>query len=591
MVSTPYRRIVTAAISGLLLASGLLAAQGNSQGKSNPKDGEAFKLSVKTNLVLVPVIVTDKHGNHVQGLKAEDFEIKENGSAQKIVRFEELSSDTSKVERPVVAANGFSNELTADHPKKLEIIALDHVNTPFASGADANRGIVDFLAKGTDSNTLLALVSIERNGVHIIHNFTSDPSVLSAAVRKVQLSLTSRDTRTQNIPGDTLEADAEAAQLLAFFADTSIGGGSANELAAAARAANAQARARVDASRQSQDALITLECLQQLAQYFSGVPGRKSLVWASTAFPFSLGSSPGEASRGTTNEDWQRTFRMLQDANVAVYPVDVGGLVQGGPSNIIQTLNSGAIRAQGGDGGVGLRGAGLESVSNGSLVDPTEGRHQTMRTVADMTGGQPFYNSNDAADLFRRAGDDCAQYYEIAYYTSSSGKAGWRKLTVKVRHPDVKVRSRSGFYYSSPEANPELTQRADELMALSSDLSFSSLPIRGQWRQVVPAGDKRKEQFVLSIPAGVPMVDSEHDRHISMDFRIIATNSAGETIGNIGQRLEANLPPDDAKTIQTKGLDYANELTLPPGQYKVHFVVRDNLRGTFGSVVVPLKVE
>jgi len=32
-------------------------------------------------------------------------------------------------------------------------------------------------------------------------------------------------------------------------------------------------------------------------------------------------------------------------------------------------------------------------------------------------------------------------------------------------------------------------------------------------------------------------------------------------------------------------------LTLPPNTYTVHFVVRDNLRGTLGSVVTPLKVE
>jgi hypothetical protein len=55
--------------------------------------------------------------------------------------------------------------------------------------------------------------------------------------------------------------------------------------------------------------------------------------------------------------------------------------------------------------------------------------------------------------------------------------------------------------------------------------------------------------------------------------------------------METNLTPDDAKQIQDQGLDYANQLTLPPGEYKVHFVVRDNLRETIGSVVTPLKVQ
>jgi hypothetical protein len=68
-------------------------------------------------------------------------------------------------------------------------------------------------------------------------------------------------------------------------------------------------------------------------------------------------------------------------------------------------------------------------------------------------------------------------------------------------------------------------------------------------------------------------------------------DSSGQAVAKIGQRLETNLPADDAQKIRTSGLDYVNEFSLPPGQYKAHFVVRDNLRGAMGSIVTPIKVE
>jgi hypothetical protein len=129
------------------------------------------------------------------------------------------------------------------------------------------------------------------------------------------------------------------------------------------------------------------------------------------------------------------------------------------------------------------------------------------------------------------------------------------------------------------------------MMALVSDLSFSALPIRGSWEPAEPAGNDRKMKFLLSVPAGVPFIDTENRNHLNFDFRAIITDANGKVAGKIGQRLETNLAADEAERIRTQGLDYINEFTLPPGQYKAHFVVRDNLRGAMGSIVTSLKVE
>ena len=87
------------------------------------------------------------------------------------------------------------------------------------------------------------------------------------------------------------------------------------------------------------------------------------------------------------------------------------------------------------------------------------------------------------------------------------------------------------------------------------------------------------------------MIDADHNNHISLDFRAVVMSEGGQGVAEISQRFETNLPPEGMSEIQNKGLDYANALTVPPGKYRAHFVVRDNLRGTTGSVVTPLKVD
>jgi VWFA-related protein len=573
-----------------------LASQGNkTEQQPQTKPSPPFKLTATANVVLVPVVVTDKRGQHVPGLAAADFEVKEEGVLQAINGFEEISAETAKVQPPPLPPNTFTNEVYAEHPKKLEIIAIDQVNVGFVHGIEGSRGLISFLAKNISADTLLAMVALRPNGVQFVHNFTSDPAVLVSAVKKLEPStLTAGDTRTQDVLGDTLEVDAETARLAALFSGadfSSLQGGSAAAGIAMLRAQAAAQRARLDSSRESQQALVTLECLEQIAKYFSAVPGRKSLIWVTTGFRFSQGAITGELTRGTTPEDWQRAMRALEDANIAVYAIDVSGLIaSGGPPPNLASLTSG-IKAGGAEGGVGARSASLESVSSGNLIDPNESRHMSMRSVADQTGGEAYYNSNNIGDLFRRAGDESGQYYILAYNATNAQKPGWRKLSVKVHRDGVKVRARSGYWFTTSAKDTDAARQAEALMAAYSEVNFTALPFKGQWQQIEPAGNDRKVHFTLLIPPGVATVDAEHENHISIDFRIFAQNASGQQVGNIGQRLDRKLALDEISQIQTQGVSYLNALTLPPGQYVVHFVVRDNVKGALGSVVAPLKVD
>jgi len=55
-----------------------------SENRADPPARELVKLTARSDLVLVPVIVTDKSGKHVSGLQKEAFRIEEDGIVRSI---------------------------------------------------------------------------------------------------------------------------------------------------------------------------------------------------------------------------------------------------------------------------------------------------------------------------------------------------------------------------------------------------------------------------------------------------------------------------------------------------------------------------
>src|ERR1019366_685677 len=101
---------------------------------AKPKDkanNSEVKFTARTALVLIPTLVTDKSGNHISGLKKEDFTVLENGAEQKIATFEEITSDAHRLSRPK-SPNEFSNSLPGESSnRRITLMVLDLINTPF----------------------------------------------------------------------------------------------------------------------------------------------------------------------------------------------------------------------------------------------------------------------------------------------------------------------------------------------------------------------------------------------------------------------------------------------------------------------------
>src|SRR5206468_6614889 len=89
----------------------------------------------------------------------------------------------------------------------------------------------------------------------------------------------------------------------------------------------------------------------------------------------------------------------------------------------------------------------------------------SMKELAERTGGRAAYNTNDLARAIRRAIDDARVTYTIGYYSTNETQDGrYREIKVKVERPHLDVRYRKGYFALKPSDNTTGT-RKDEIRA------------------------------------------------------------------------------------------------------------------------------
>jgi len=526
----------------------------------------------QTRLVLVPVSVRDKNNNHVGGMKDSEFEVQENGKPQKISVFEEVKPQIAPVTSKSANPNEFTNAFDNGTPLRLRLIVLDGVNSDVTDQGRARTQMLKYLSENLDSSVPTGLAVMSRNELRMVYDFTSDPKQLIAAVLNTRIKLGEKDIKP------AAEAERMTRERIAsVMTDAGTLVGAENDLYRFARETD------VNASRQdlSRRIVSTLEELEHLGHALSGLPGRKELIWITAGFPFRI-LEPGDIETQPLAALYDRTFRTLNDGNVALYPVDIKGLLVQVFADISQCNMCGRTLTSG---------SALETAapSNPSAQDRS-GFASTLDIFAEMTGGKAFYNTNDLDKSLQRIDRETDGYYMLGYYTSiaSGVKPGWRKLKVKSSKDGVKLRSRNGFMLTESSLNTMRDRDSDLRLAAMSPMQYTALPLHVKWD--APEGKKRK--FVLTVPGDAATVDAADNNRMDFDVLVVVKSfDKGDNVTQLTQPIKGNLPGDAVSVIRKMGVVYRNQVELSPGQYTVKFIVRDNLSGKTGSVFTPLKVE
>lgn len=558
------------------------------QGGNEPRHEEGkIDLTSRSELVVVPVVVRDGSGGPVKGLTKDDFTVLENGKEQKISTFEEIKTNAAPMKRQAMPENQFSNiYVGSPEPRRVTIMVLDQINTPILDQTNARAELVKYISRSLKAEDMLALMVMNRSGIHMIHDFSSSPEVLIAAIKRASSSaaaLTAADTAA--LAGSPDNSTLGGATPGGPGADVTPGDVGAE--AEAMQSFISQSDNAIATFRQTEAMEITFRNFLSLAQVFSGVPGRKSVVWLTSGVPLDLYDQANLPTGRDLSTLYEHTLQAMNQANMAVYPVDVRGLVTFGYGNGAQ--NSTAMSQ------AAFRTGGQVNIMAASQLEAAN--HTNLSNFAEMTGGRAFYNSNDLATGMQQASDDAADYYVLGYYLDHKVyEAGWRKLKVKVNKPGVHILARTGFWVSKAALNPEMdkTTEMDIQSALYSPLDSTALPVGVRWLGFDPAqgsDKKRKMRFAVAVPAQTITVAAGDDTHFSVRLILTARGPDGKSAASFDQLINGtNVKAADVDRVRQLPFVHQGTLDLPPGEYSVRIVVRDNKDGNIGSLTAPLKV-
>ena len=367
-----------------------------------------------------------RDGKIVEGLSAADFEILEDGKPQAVENFEFIKSPpfTADAERrdPNTKEEG---DRWADDPRvRVFVIYLDTVHTKFTGSHEARRPLTDFVRRVIGPLDLFGVMTPETPVSQLLFGRRLDTieSELAGYWTWGESELIARDP-------------VERAFISCYGAPSQLGPNPPQPIA-------------IRRHRQRK----LLDSLEALTTRLASLRDqRKHVLFATQGFPLDgemssliatagagipqVGTDPsgklgigsrsdGEANRTACDAqlrelavmDFRQRFRDLLGAaaraNVSFHPIDLSGLDP----------------------------------------DSSFNRIQTLRELAENTGGVAIVNTNDLVGGVRRIADETAAFYLLGYYSTNQKLDGkFRRIDVKVTQPKVNISARRGYYSPTEE--------------------------------------------------------------------------------------------------------------------------------------------
>ncbi len=202
----------------------------------------------------------------------------------------------------------------------------------------------------------------------------------------------------------------------------------------------------------------TAGIFRQLATDLNGIPGRKNLIWFSGGFPLSLAVSEMDGAR--YSEEIKSTLDLLASNQIAIYPVDVRGVVYGNKHLLMGLPSEGAVVSQREEGGAAPASATTaSSASPGISVLSASYNHEDE--IAEETGGRAFYSSNDVAGELLNATEASEAYYTLTYSPTNHDYNGrLRKIRVELANRGNALAYRHAYYGTERSEVADTLRRA-----------------------------------------------------------------------------------------------------------------------------------
>ena len=554
-------------------------------------------LKVTTRLVTVDVVARDRHGNPVRDLTAKDFRISEQSgshkSQQQIASFRLLdrslknASDSESSALPAVVFTNLVSTKSLSAPPT--ILLVDGLNTDATTQLQVRQQMVRLLASAP-SDVPMAVFLLGRE-LRLLQSFTTDTKLLHAAAQRA-LSLEATNLQAKDVRDDTLSHSSLLEQMAGAEGQSDIPGGPApgrNSNALLAMRALELQRFEREQYAESMDmrAKLTFDALRLIARHVSGYPGRKNLIWLSSAFPLAI--TPDANLTMVAKFSGMRNYgaemsavaSALTDAQIAVYPVDPRGVQT-------QALFDAQSR---GKANPFSEGATLNRESSVRFLTQA-----SMENLARQTGGKICMNSNDLSECVKRAIDDSSSYYELSYYPTDKNWHGeFRRTSVKTSRPGVQLSFREGYFAREADTtvwskdasatDAHLSQAAcnDFLTATSIFVEASALP---------PDQPGQTKYFLVIDPNAVSFGAADGGaQNVQIELATCMFNARGLPLQYNRQSLGQKFTETEYQTVKAQGISHTISFVPKPETARIRLLVCDTRTGMIGSVDLPYPTQ
>ena len=521
-------------------ALALVFAQSSAQDTTAQIPQSGFVLKMSGELVLTNVVARDtKTGELARGLKQSDFTIFENGKPQRISTFdfESVEMATPLNEATVSGlATGTNGNKAAVVAKPEELrnhrLIVMFFDLTSMQPEDLDRSVAaaqEFLRAKMEPADLMALVSLG-NALKVDQDFTADKAALMRGV--------------------------------AVYNGTEGQGFAEGATANSNQVEDASGSTPDESEYNDLNTDRELFALKAVAKSLEKITEKKSLLYF----------SGGIQRNGIENQSSLRAaVNAAVRANLAIYSVDTRGLQAVSP---LGDASTGSLRGTG-----ATNGGALMNNMNANFAT-----QEVMGTLSAETGGKAFLDSNDFAPAFAQVQRDTSAYYAIGFHSSNPLRDGrYRKLTIKINRPNVKLEYRPGYYAPADfqHAGKEDHERdleeqlASDLPATDMAVYLDALYFRlDENRFFVPVS--------LLVPGSqIPFVKGGDKDKATLDIIGTVIDAAKRPIGHARETVKLNLDP--SLQARQKNIQYTTSFNLPPGKYHLKFVVRENQSGQMGS--------
>ena len=562
-------------LAGLLLLSLHLNGAAQDPKKKAEKD---WVVELKTVLVELRAVVTDRQGRFVEGLTKEDFEVREKGRLQDVGFFSEHRIGPLSISRPVKIANVPSSVETPNvpgAPARSVLLLVDTLHLTSNNLMRVKQSLKKVIDEQlTDQDAAMLLTSSGTEGIPA--HFTRDHAALRHFVDRIAVWVSPKSSYFSPYLAAAVRREDQDAIDTAIKLLESEEGLNTENIAPSMLKQMALGRAGEVLALAANKRTSLLDTLQAAFGLMARAPGQRVM------FLFSDGFSLIDNRGNTETRDVQSVISRAVRAGVVVYSINAKGLEA--PLDTDPTLPSLKINSVSGTIDPGLIGR-VNSYLSASEKEAQDG----MNAIAKDTGGAAFFKTNDMNWAVQKGFQENRIYYLLGYYPSTEGN-GYRELSVRIKgHPEYNVRTQKGYLASDLGTKKDVARKSPQerlFKAMSQAVPETGLGVSTWADYLEVESDQAQVSIRVEIDGSHLNYRQQSDRAmLGLEVATSIHDRTGRLVKSFLEKIQGGMPFDHLNDAKRSGFIYSKRVELKPGYYQIRVGVLEPETESIGTAI------